>query len=44
MGENVQINLSGVDVLHRAVKERGGCKNILGSIVEDKVKVLDVIQ
>lgn len=38
--ENAYINLSGVDVLCRGVEERGGCKNMLGSIVDIKLIVL----
>lgn len=32
--ENEQINVSRVNILCRGVEWRGGCKNILGSIVE----------
>ena len=42
MEENEQIHVSGVDVLCNGAGWRGGCKNILGRIVEARL-VLGVI-
>ena len=42
MEANEQIHMSGVDVLCKGAGWRGGCKNILGPIVEAKL-VLGVI-